>query len=184
MVTGISFSSDDQLLATKSIDDRVRLWRTDRWELVTILAEEAYHGAWLWHNSIAFHPTLPELATLGDKDQIIRIWVVDTVELLQGESSSIHLKVGRAVLAGDTGVGKSGLALVLTGHEFKPTESTHGRSVFSLGRQTSKRPEGGHEIRELLLWDLAGQPAYRLVHQVLETCRTRVSLPHLIGSLC
>ncbi|HXQ33457.1 MAG TPA: hypothetical protein VN843_05495, partial [Anaerolineales bacterium] len=36
----------------------------------------------------------------------------------------------KVVLVGDTGVGKSGLALALTNQPFVPTESTHGRRVL------------------------------------------------------
>jgi len=87
-------------------------------------------------------------------------------QLLQIESSSVHLKIGRAVLAGDTGVGKSGLSLVLAGQEFRATESTHGRQITPVRRTTVKGSDGCLEVRELLLWDLAGQPGYRLIHQM------------------
>jgi WD40 repeat protein len=61
LIGGVSISFDDRLLASKSIDDKVRLWRADRWELVATLDEECYGGAWLWHDSIAFHPCEPVL---------------------------------------------------------------------------------------------------------------------------
>ncbi|HEV7657699.1 MAG TPA: TIR domain-containing protein [Mycobacteriales bacterium] len=67
----------------------------------------------------------------------------------------------KVVLVGDSGVGKSGLALVLTGQNYRPTSSTHGRYVWTYER--SGTPE---ETREILLWDLAGQPGYRLFHRL------------------
>jgi len=67
----------------------------------------------------------------------------------------------KVVLVGDSGVGKSGLALVLTGQNYRPTSSTHGRQVWMYER--SGTPE---ETREILLWDLAGQPGYRLFHRL------------------
>jgi small GTP-binding protein len=67
----------------------------------------------------------------------------------------------KVVLVGDSGVGKSGLALVLTGQDYRPTSSTHGRQVWMYER--SGTPE---ETREILLWDLAGQPGYRLFHRL------------------
>lgn len=72
----------------------------------------------------------------------------------------------KVVLVGDTGVGKSGLGLVLTGNPFAPTESTHGRQVWSLEEGEQKLSSGEIETRETLLWDLAGQPGYRLIHQL------------------
>jgi GTPase SAR1 family protein len=76
----------------------------------------------------------------------------------------------KVLLLGDSGVGKSGLAMVLAGEEFEPTESTHGRRIWRLQTQTSdpaadeQEPSDGN--REVMLWDLAGQPGYRIVHQL------------------
>jgi len=72
----------------------------------------------------------------------------------------------KVVLLGDTGVGKSGLGLVLSGQEYQPTDSTHGRRVWTFGASEVDVPGSGKQTREVLLWDLAGQPGYRLVHQL------------------
>ncbi|HEV2765649.1 MAG TPA: TIR domain-containing protein, partial [Pyrinomonadaceae bacterium] len=72
----------------------------------------------------------------------------------------------KVVLLGDSGVGKSGLALVLTKQKWEPTESTHGRRVWVFDARDEALDEGGKETRETLLWDLAGQPGYRMVHQL------------------
>ena len=67
---------------------------------------------------------------------------------------------------GNTGVGKSGLAHVLTGRPFEKTDSTHGRHVWVFDSHESQASDGHTELREVLLWDLAGQPSYRLIHQL------------------
>src|SRR5205085_5994024 len=67
---------------------------------------------------------------------------------------------------GDSGAGKSGLALSLTGKPFVPTESTHGRNVWMLDNKDVALDNGRIMTRETLLWDLAGQPGYRLIHQL------------------
>jgi GTPase SAR1 family protein len=86
-----------------------------------------------------------------------------------------HYRNAKVVLVGNTSVGKSGLGLVLAGRKFRATESSHGRHVWTMGESEWKlgsRPEDGYgdpdyvETRETLLWDLAGQPGYRLVHQL------------------
>src|SRR5262249_52237018 len=64
------------------------------------------------------------------------------------------------------GAGKSGLGLVLCSKPFTPTESTHGRNVWIFDSQTLDLDGLHEETRETLLWDLAGQPGYRLVHQL------------------
>src|SRR4051794_40585675 len=56
--------------------------------------------------------------------------------------------------------------LVLSGREWTPTESTHGRHVWTFAAEEVSLPGGVREKREILLWDLAGQPGYRLVHQL------------------
>jgi GTPase SAR1 family protein len=70
----------------------------------------------------------------------------------------------KVLLLGDSGVGKSGLAMVLAGEEFRATESTHGRRIWRL--QAAEEPDLAGDNREVLLWDLAGQPGYRIVHQL------------------
>jgi len=74
----------------------------------------------------------------------------------------------KVLLLGDSGVGKSGLAMVLAGKEFTPTESTHGRRIWRLpaADPAADEQESPGESREVMLWDLAGQPGYRIVHQL------------------
>jgi GTPase SAR1 family protein len=72
----------------------------------------------------------------------------------------------KVVVLGDSGVGKSGLSLVLAGQPFAPTDSTHGRRSWVMGTEEVTGSDGGRQEREVVLWDLAGQPGYRLVHQL------------------
>lgn len=70
----------------------------------------------------------------------------------------------KVLMLGDSGVGKSALAMVIAGEEFKPTESTHGRRIWRMPVTDDTDPS--HDDREVLIWDLAGQPGYRIVHQL------------------
>ena len=74
----------------------------------------------------------------------------------------------KVLLLGDSGVGKSGLAMVLAGKEFTPTESTHGRRIWRLPAPdpAADEQDSSGDSREVMLWDLAGQPGYRIVHQL------------------
>jgi small GTP-binding protein len=155
-VTDISFSFGDKLLGSKSQDNTVRLWRCDTWETVAILTEEASEATFA---GLAFHPYAPVLATLGE-GQTIRIWDLDFNIIFGVEpvSKSTHYINAKVVLMGDTGVGKTGLGVRLAEDEWRPTSgSTHGMNVWTLHSE----PE-----REVMLWDLAGQDEYRLVHQL------------------
>jgi len=118
--------------------------------------------------SLAFHPKEPVLATLGEDERVIRIWDLDLAVFLGAVpvTSSVHYTNAKIVLVGDTGVGKTGLGLVLTGQPFVPTESTHGRHVWTFDSREVDLTSGREETRETLLWDLAGQPGYRLIHQL------------------
>lgn len=69
----------------------------------------------------------------------------------------------KVVLVGESGVGKSGLAHRLIEDKFVETPSTHGMQVWRL--DLPEEPDDPME-REALLWDLAGQEDYRLIHQL------------------
>jgi WD40 repeat protein len=91
---------------------------------------------------------------------------VQFARIVGASDTAVHYTNAKVVLVGDTGVGKSGLGLVLSGEPFAATESTHGRRVWTLAEQSFALSDVGKETREVLLWDLAGQPGYRLIHQL------------------
>ena len=62
-------------------------------------------------------------------------------------------------------MGKTGLGIVLAGEAFKPTLSTHKRLVRTIP-STIVEEDGSRVHREVLLWDLAGQQGYRVLHQL------------------
>ena len=61
-------------------------------------------------------------------------------------------------------MGKSGLAMRLCQSRWEPTESTHGMNVSRLELPATGETPGVE--REVWLWDFAGQPDYRLIHQL------------------
>jgi hypothetical protein len=60
--------------------------------------------------------------------------------------------------------GKTGLAMRLCEDRWEATESTHGMQVTQLKLSEDNAPSGIE--REVWLWDFAGQPDYRLIHQL------------------
>lgn len=162
-VYSAAFSPRCSLMGSRSLDGTIRLWRLGGWQSVAAIEETPY----LAIDGLSFCATDPLLATKSVSDHAIRIWRLDEAALVEDEleAGSRQYVNARVALTGDTGVGKSGLALVLTGKEFRATESTHARRVWTLD---SGEYEDGNclETRETLLWDLAGQPGYRLIHQL------------------
>jgi GTPase SAR1 family protein len=76
-----------------------------------------------------------------------------------------RLVTAKVVVLGDSGVGKSGLSMVLAGHTYELTASTHGVRLYRWDAQEVAMPGGDVLTREIILWDFAGQPGYRVFHQ-------------------
>jgi hypothetical protein len=162
-VGSVKFSPDGSLLATKQLE-QVQLWRCRDWECVAKIPLGSTTGL----GGIAFHPSLPLFAAKDNKSHLIYCYTIDYALLDDAGIRSVSRRYvnAKVVLLGDTGVGKSGLGLVLSGQEYQPTDSTHGRRVWTFDATEVEVPNAGKQTREVLLWDLAGQPGYRLVHQL------------------
>lgn len=161
-ILSAKFSPNGSFLATLSQDNTAKIWRCEDWQCVATLARKNVER----HGGLAFHPTKPLLAVKdGNRLDIVRFdhHVLDRAGPARTARRYANAKV---VLVGDTGVGKSGLGLVLSGKPFAPTESTHGRNVWTFEKTYATLPSSDVQTRETLLWDLAGQPGYRMVHQL------------------
>ncbi len=155
------FSHDGHWLASKSGDHTVRLWHCDTWACVAVLEESSSAR---WPPSVAFHPSLPVLATLGENDTIIRIWELDEAILLSHAQESVQYTTAKLVLVGDSGVGKTGLGWRLAHDQFKEHASTHGQQFWPIQKLGFRRKDGTE--CEAVLWDLAGQHVYRQIHSI------------------
>jgi len=171
-VKHIGFSPDGRCLASKAKDGSTRLWRTESGDCLATFPEPA---SLYWPPGLAFHPHRPLLATVGSDpgtpqikcDRVIHLYELDLAVLLGQEAeSSAHYVNAKVVLVGDTGVGKSGLSLVLNHQPFEATDSTPGRRVWTLSSKEALTTADFPQTRETLLWDLAGQPGYRVIHQL------------------
>lgn len=162
-VWAVTVNADGSRAYTASTDGTVRVWDLRERHLVATLNciyPEVYSlalssdGRWLVSGSSA----TPEEAA-----GVVELW-----DLLSLENSTLIVEPARytnakVCLVGESGVGKSGLALRLAEARWQETGSTHGMTVAKL--DLPALPDGGME-REVWLWDFAGQPDYRLVHQL------------------
>jgi small GTP-binding protein len=174
-IEGVDFCADGRLLASKGADGTLNLWNCDTWDPVIVIQEPANPG---WEiNGFASHPMLPFLATVGSEPNTpekhrckdVHLWELDLDILLKTSDygrvpRAVRYTTAKIVLVGDSGVGKTGLGWRLAHGEFKEHSSTHGQQFWvipNLGLQL----DDGTEC-EAVLWDLAGQPDYRLVHSL------------------
>jgi class 3 adenylate cyclase len=163
-VVALSFHRRRPLLATMGWDDTIRVWNSETWDVVAVIQRHARYR----FRGLSFHPSLPRLAVAGAR---LHVYELD-LDVLLGERQpteaprSVHYVNAKVVLVGDTGVGKTGLSLVLGGRPYQATDSTAGRQVWALDTAEEQLPGDRRRARETLLWDLAGQPGYRVIHQL------------------
>jgi class 3 adenylate cyclase len=163
-VVALTFHQRSPLFATMGWDDTIRIWSSETWDVVAVIQRHARYR----FRGLCFHPSLPRLAAAGAR---LSLYELD-LDVLLGErqrspiSRTVHYVNAKVVLVGDTGVGKTGLSLVLSRRPFQATDSTAGRQVSALGTSEDEIPGERRRTRETLLWDLAGQPGYRVIHQL------------------
>ena len=166
-VESVSFFDNGRLLGSISKKGTVVFWRTDTWTEVEHVDKISEAGIFA---NLSFHPTLPVMAAPGENWNEINIWELDFNVLLGTTPSipAIQYINAKAVLVGDSGVGKSGLGIRIAENEFRTTESSHGAQFWQIPvPEGVVRDKKFPNVRaELTLWDLAGQPEYRLVHQL------------------
>jgi WD40 repeat protein/nucleotide-binding universal stress UspA family protein len=162
-LTDLSFSHDGRLLASASRDGTVKLWDVPTWTLLSELQDGSMRDA---PCHVGFAPNSRVLAITAEGGKHLDLWALDVPAMAarQRRPKTVFYTNAKVVLLGDSGVGKTGLGMVLSREAFRATESTHQRNVWML---MSTATDGDvPERREVFLWDLAGQPGYRLLHQL------------------
>lgn len=151
--TALIWSADGELFAWSLADPPTQLWYRNPPS-----------------RSVAAHFTRLAVSAIGGRLALVDagatelLLISDWEQTPNAPAATTTYANAKVLLLGDSGVGKSGLAMVLAGEEFRATESTHGRRIWRL--PAAEEPDAFGGDREVLVWDLAGQPGYRIVHQL------------------
>jgi GTPase SAR1 family protein len=157
-VSALTFSPDGQLLVSRATDGETVIWSTRGWRLLY-----SFHGG-LWpdsFHSVAFCPrgNLLAMSTgYGEAVDLLRIHAEEA------KTDSVLYMTSKIALVGDSGVGKTGLAWRLVHGQFEPQSSTHGEQFWVVDNLSTVLADGTE--CNAVLWDLAGQPDYRLIHSL------------------
>jgi len=149
--------------STGFTDNTVRIWDLKTGNYVQVIKDD--EGGFE-PVSVAFSPDGKRLMvgnSVSGDDYSLYIYHLSDEESASPTEPGQRYSNAKVVLVGESGVGKSGLALRLIEDKFIKTYSTHGMRVWRLDLPI---PAEGRIEREVLLWDLAGQEDYRLIHQL------------------
>jgi WD40 repeat protein/GTPase SAR1 family protein len=158
-VDSVAISPDGALIASTGNKDRtVRLWD---WRSGTCL-QVIKHAVGLSPISVAFSPEGSRLV-VGISKSVIYVYRLTGVRADPQAEATRRYVNAKVVLIGEGAVGKTSLAHRLIEDCYVVRDRTHGMNVWPL--DVPLPPEATLQ-REALLWDLAGQEDYRLIHRL------------------
>jgi small GTP-binding protein len=157
-INKVAVTPDGSRVVSCSKDNTVRLWDVKTGRCEAVFKEDS--------------PILDVVITPDGRRIVCASWGGDlliwdlpaTDEFILRKADATRYTNAKVLLVGDSGVGKSGLAMRLTQGHFEPTISSDAAWATQL-----RVP---HELnttdieREIWLWDFAGQADYRLIHQL------------------
>ncbi|MDD2756326.1 MAG: DUF4365 domain-containing protein, partial [Methanothrix sp.] len=157
-VWGVTVTPNGRTVISGSFDYTLKIWDMATGKCRATLEG---HEAPVWVVAVT-----PDGRTVisGSLDKTLRVWDLPELDAPVEETEASRYTNAKVVLVGETGVGKTGLALRLCEDRWEATESTHGMIISRL-KLSPAAGEADME-REVWLWDFAGQPDYRLIHQL------------------
>jgi len=159
-VFSVAISPDGTLIASTGFTDQtVRLWD---WKSGACLQVISTREGTRIPISVAFSPDGSRLVA-GVTDGEIYVYRLTGVRPAPSAEATRRYVNAKVVLLGERTVGKTSLAHRLIEDKYVVRDRTHGMNVWRLDLPL---PPDTTLEREALLWDLAGQEDYRLIHQL------------------
>ena len=156
-VLGVVITPDGRRVVSGSGDKTLKVWDLESGECLA-----TFEGHTATVSVVAMTPDGKRIVS-GSYDHSLRVWHLPAVAVRAEPSPSARYTNAKVVLVGESGVGKTGMAIRLVEDRWEVTDSTHGMNVWKLNLPEA---ESSEIKREVWLWDFAGQPDYRLTHQL------------------
>jgi len=159
-VDSVAISPDGALIASTGFNDEtLRIW-----DLLSGTCLQIIHiGEPTPFLSVAFSPDGSRLVAGGASPPAIYVYRLTGVGAASSAQPARRYVNAKVVLLGEGTVGKTSLAHRLIEDKYVVKDRTHGMNVWPLELPL---PPDATIDREALLWDLAGQEDYRLIHRL------------------
>ncbi len=159
-VFSVAISPDGALIASTGFtDDTVRLWDWKSGACLQVI-EHTNHASSI---SVAFAPDGSRLVVGTADPSLVYVYRLTTSRTAPSTDPTRRYVNAKVVLLGEGTVGKTSLAHRLIEDQYVVKDRTHGMKVWPLALPL---PPDETIDREALLWDLAGQEDYRLIHRL------------------
>lgn len=158
-VHAVAISPNGFVIASTGFQDKtVRLWDRQSGACVQVIKNEESASP----IAVAFSPDGSRLV-VGTTRGTIYVYRLPSLRPTPPVEATRRYMNAKVVLIGEGTVGKTSLAHRLVEDRYVVRDRTHGMNVWRLDLPL---PPDATLEREALLWDLAGQEDYRLIHQL------------------
>lgn len=161
-VSAVAITADGSLLVSTGTNDfTVRIWDWESGVCVNVIRlDELNRVAPI---SLALSNDGLRILVGTTRHQKIEVYRLAAIRMALTAESTRRYVNAKVVLLGEGTVGKTSLAHRLIEDKYVVKDRTHGMNVWPLSLSL---PTDAKMDREALLWDLAGQEDYRLIHRL------------------